>query len=157
MNNRVPRRPNFCIALIITFAILALNLTPVANAQGAATRVETFSLAPDGQVRVENLRGATSIEVWNEDSVRVVAERKTPPSLALDASDVVLMSAQNTVIIQCRQSSKPGRIDLTDLSSCSRAHSIDGRHLARRSQRTSGKRGRRNDSRQHLLSIAKDR
>lgn len=113
MKNRVPRRPNLIVTLIITLAVMALNLAPVANAQAPATRVETFSLAPDGQVRVENLRGATSVEVWNEDSVRVVAERKTPPSLALEPADVVLMSAQNTVIIQCRQSGKPGRIDLT--------------------------------------------
>lgn len=107
MKNRVP------LALIIAIALLALDLTPVVNAQAAATRVETFGLAPDGQVRIENLRGSTSIEVWNEESVRVVAERKTPPSLALEPSDLILMSAQNTIIIQCRQSGKPGRIDLT--------------------------------------------
>ena len=113
MKNRVPRSPNFSIALIITLAMMVFDLTPIVNAQAAATRVETFSLAPDGQVRVENLRGATSVEVWNEESVRVVAERKTPPSLALEPADLVLMSAQNTVIIQCRQSGKPGRINLT--------------------------------------------
>ena len=120
MKNRVPlalrriaRRPNLGIALIITVVALALALPPALNAQAGATRVETFGLAPDGQVRVENLRGATSVEVWNEDSVRVVAERKTPPSLALDPSDLILMSAQNQIIIQSRQSSRPGRIDLT--------------------------------------------
>ncbi|HJQ69612.1 MAG TPA: VWA domain-containing protein [Blastocatellia bacterium] len=113
MKNRVPRRLNLGIALIITVALLTLNIAPVVCAQGAATRVETFDLALDGQVQVENLRGATSVEVWNEQTVRVVAERKTPPSLALEPADVVLMSAQNTVIIQCRQSSKPGRVDLT--------------------------------------------
>jgi VWFA-related protein len=98
---------------MIIFAVLASNLTPLVNAQMSATRVETFTLAPDGQVNIQNLRGATSIEVWNEESVRVVAERKTPPTLPLEPSDLVLMGAQNTIIIECRQSGKPGRIDLT--------------------------------------------
>lgn len=120
MNSRVPITLSAIgnariasIALIIAFAVLALNLTPIINAQVSATRVETFRLAPDGQVNIQNLRGATSIEVWNEESVRVVAERKTPPSLPLESSDLILMGAQNTIIIECRQAGKPGRIDLT--------------------------------------------
>jgi VWFA-related protein len=120
MNSRVPITLSAIgnarvagIALIIAFAVLASNLTPIINAQVPATRVETFTLAPDGQVNIQNLRGATSIEVWNEESVRVVAERKTPPSLPLEPSDLILMSAQNTIIIECRQAGKPGRIDLT--------------------------------------------
>ena len=120
MNSRVPinlsakgTRRAASIALLIAFAVLASNLTPIVSAQMSATRVETFTLAPDGQVNIQNLRGATSIEVWNEESVRVVAERKTPPSLPLEPSDLVLMGAQNTLIIECRQSGKPGRIDLT--------------------------------------------
>ncbi len=120
MNSRVPitlsakgTRRTATLALIIAIAVLAVNLTPIVNAQVSATRVETFTLAPDGQVNIQNLRGATSIEVWNEESVRVVAERKTPPSLPLEPSDLVLMGAQNTIIIECRQSGKPGRIDLT--------------------------------------------
>jgi VWFA-related protein len=82
-----------------------------ARAQGSSVRVESFPLRPEGEVRVENSRGATRIEAWNNNSVRVVAE-KTPAGSALSQSEIVLMSAQNTIIVQCREGGQTGKIDL---------------------------------------------
>jgi VWFA-related protein len=100
-------------ALSFLFISAFLINIPTLEAQNASVRVETFDLNPGGQVRIENLRGATRIEVWDADSVRVVAEKKTPAGASLDPADLVLMGIQNTITIQCRQTNRPGRIDLT--------------------------------------------
>jgi len=97
------------LLILSTFFIATTTL----HAQGGAVRVETFNLISGGQVRVENLRGATRIEVWDFDSVRVVAEKKTPAGAVLDPTDLILMGIQNTLTVQCRQSPRAGRIDLT--------------------------------------------
>src|SRR6185503_13481018 len=100
-------------ALSLLFISAFLINIPALEAQNASARVETFDLNPGGQVRIENLRGSTRIEVWDVDSVRVVAEKKTPAGASLDPADLVLMGIQNTITIQCRQTNRPGRIDLT--------------------------------------------
>ena len=102
------------IALFLSLLlILCVINTSTLRAQGSAVRTETFSVNPGGQVRIENVRGATRVEVWEDQTVRVVAEKRTPAGSALDSNDLVLMSIQNTVYIQCKQSARPGRIDLT--------------------------------------------
>lgn len=103
------RRVALSLFFISTFFI---NM-PSLEAQGTSVRVETFNLNPGGQVRIENLRGATRIEAWDMDSVRVVAEKKSPAGASLDPSDLMLMGIQNTITIQCRQLGRAGRIDLT--------------------------------------------
>jgi VWFA-related protein len=103
------RRVALSLLFISTFFI---NM-PSLEAQGTSVRVETFNLNPGGQVRIENLRGATRIEAWDMDSVRVVAEKKSPAGASLDPSDLMLMGVENTITIQCRQLGRPGRIDLT--------------------------------------------
>ena len=103
------RRVALTLLFISTFFINIRSL----EAQGSSVRVETFNLNPGGQVRIENLRGATRLEVWDMDSVRVVAEKKSPAGASLDASDLMLMGIQNTITIQCKQQGRPGRIDLT--------------------------------------------
>ncbi len=94
---------------------LLLVLTPfaaqLADAQGAATRVETFVLPPNGAVRIENTRGATQVRTWDGQAVRIIAEKRG--DYALEPSEMVLMRAGNTVVVQCRQTNLPGRIDLT--------------------------------------------
>jgi VWFA-related protein len=101
----------FFLSLLFVSAILANN--PALLAQGSSSRSETFDLMPGGQVRIENLRGATRIEVWDADTVRALAEKKSPAGASLDPADLVLMGIQNTITIQCKQSARPGRIDLT--------------------------------------------
>jgi len=81
------------------------------RAQGSAVRVETFSLKLNGEVVVENPRGATRVESWNYQTVRVVAEKKGPAGSSIDPGELVLMGALNSVIVQCKPG--PGRIDLT--------------------------------------------
>ncbi|HVG19448.1 MAG TPA: hypothetical protein VNI02_10365, partial [Blastocatellia bacterium] len=45
-------------ALLMSLLVIAYAIdTSTLKAQGAATRAETFSLNPGGQVRVENARG----------------------------------------------------------------------------------------------------
>ena len=101
------------VALSLLFiSIFFINIQSL-TAQGSSVRVETFNLNPGGQVRIENLRGATRIEAWDMDSVRVVAEKKSPAGASLDPSDLMLMGIQNTITIQCKQQGRPGRIDLT--------------------------------------------
>jgi VWFA-related protein len=102
-----------CALSISLLAILCLIDTSKLMAQGAVTRTETFELSSGGQVRVENARGATHVEAWEDQTVRVIAEKRTPAGSPLDANELVLMSVQNTVYIQCKQSPRPGRIDLT--------------------------------------------
>ena len=100
-------------ALLLSLLVIAYTInTPTLQAQGAATRTETFSFNPGGQVRVENSRGATRVEVWEDQSVRVVAEKRTPAGSPLDPNDLTLMSIQDTIYVQCKQSTRPGRIDL---------------------------------------------
>jgi VWFA-related protein len=96
-------------SLLLAFVLVAAGAT--LRAQGSAVRVETFSLKVDGEVVVENSRGATRVESWEQQTVRVVAEKKGPAGSALEGGELVLMGALNSVIIQCRQGA--GRIDLT--------------------------------------------
>jgi Ca-activated chloride channel homolog len=102
----------FHIALAFSFIVSTLLITPAANAQGTGVRVESFSLRPDGQVRIENARGATSVEVWDGSTVRMIAEKRSTTGNTIKPSDLVLMAAQNTLLIQCKQNAEPGRIDL---------------------------------------------
>jgi VWFA-related protein len=94
--------------LFLPVALYTFSLT--AGAQGSSIRVETFAFKPNGSVSVENSLGATRVDVWDQQIVRVVAEKKSGG--ALSPADLVLMGAQDTVIIQCRQNASPGRIDL---------------------------------------------
>jgi VWFA-related protein len=91
--------------------LLVIN-HPSARAQASATRIESFDLNADGQVRIENMRGAIRIDVWEMPTVRVVAEKRSPVGAALEPNELLLMGIQNTITIQCRQSNRPGRIDL---------------------------------------------
>jgi VWFA-related protein len=112
LNNRGTSSQVRC-ALLFSLLVIAYAInTSTLQAQGAATRAETFSFNPGGQVRVENSRGATRVEVWEDQTVRVVAEKRTPSGSSLDPNDLALMSIQDTVYIQCKQSPRPGRIDL---------------------------------------------
>jgi len=96
---------------LILFALVFVTAAATLRAQGSAVRVETFSLRLNGEVVVENPRGATRVEAWDFQTVRVVAEKKGPAGSALEPGELVLMGAQNSVIVQCKQGS--GRIDLT--------------------------------------------
>lgn len=91
--------------------LLFLVAAATSGAQGTAIRVENFSLKPDGAVVVENPRGATRIESWDDQTVRVVAEKKALPGSSIEPGELVLMGAQNSIIVQCKQGA--GRIDLT--------------------------------------------
>jgi VWFA-related protein len=93
---------------LFAFVFLLASTTP--RAQGTAVRTETFSLKPGGEIVVENARGATRVESWDYQTVRVLAEKRAPGS-SIEPGELVLMGAQNSLIIQCRQGSD--RIDLT--------------------------------------------
>jgi VWFA-related protein len=106
------RRRIVRVASLIALMLFVIN-HPLARAQASATRIESFDLNPGGQVRVENMRGAIHIDVWEMPTVRVVAEKRTPVGAALDPNELLLMGIQNTITIQCRQSNRAGRVDLT--------------------------------------------
>jgi len=99
------------IRSLVLFAILFITPAATLRAQGSAVRVETFSLRLNGEVVVENARGATRVEAWDYQTVRVVAEKKGPAGSSIEPGELVLMGAQNSVIVQCKQGT--GRIDLT--------------------------------------------
>src|SRR5215212_216300 len=80
-----------CVVLSLLFVSAIFANNPALLAQGLSSRSETFDLIPGGQVRIENLRGSTRVEVWDTDTVRVLAEKKTPAGAALDPTDLVLM------------------------------------------------------------------
>ena len=94
---------------LFLFAFVFL-LTSTSRAQGSAVRTETFSFKPGGEIVVENARGATRVESWDYQTVRVLAEKRAPGS-SIEPGELVLMGAQNSVIVQTRQGSD--RIDLT--------------------------------------------
>ena len=100
------------VALAIGFAVAFLISTNTLGAQTSSTRVESFSLQPGGEVRVDNARGSTRVDVWEGQTVRVSAEKKGAPSTPLEPGELVLMGMGNTVFIQCKQGSSLGRIDL---------------------------------------------
>ena len=112
MNTLAPTLRNMrrvsCLSLFL-FVLLITNLT--AGAQGSAIRVETFSLKPGGEVAVENPRGETRVESWNSQTVRVLAEKQAGSMSSIQPGELVLMGAQNSVVIQCKPGS--GRINLT--------------------------------------------
>lgn len=110
LDNRIRLRR--VVLSLLFISILFINM-PSLKAQGSSVRIETFNLNPGGQVRIENLRGSTRIDVWDMDSVRVVAEKKSPAGASLDPSDLMLMGIQNSIEIQCKQQGRAGRIDLT--------------------------------------------
>jgi VWFA-related protein len=107
----IHRRGVCRVGSLLLFALLFSSTAAALQAQGSAVRVETFSLRLNGEVVVENPRGATRIESWDFQTVRVVAEKKGPAGSSIESGELVLMGAQNSVIVQCRQGS--GRIDLT--------------------------------------------
>jgi VWFA-related protein len=116
MNTSAPTQRRDCshhVSLTLFFAIVFLASTSVLGAQGSSTRVESFSLQPGGEVRVENSRGSTRVDAWEGQTVRVTAEKKAGTPTALETGELVLMGTGNMVIIQCKQGSSTARIDLT--------------------------------------------
>src|SRR5512143_1159692 len=113
MNNSAPmnQRGGYRLLVHLLFPFVFVTASVPLHAQGSAVRVETFSLKPDGGVFVENSRGATRVESWDYQTVRITAEKKDTAGSSIGPGELVLMSAQNSVIVQCKQGS--GRIDLT--------------------------------------------
>jgi VWFA-related protein len=92
-------------------ALLSLLLfLPSESIAQSSIRVESFTLKPGGQVRIENARGGITVEVWEGQKVRITAEKTN--GTPIERTDLVLMAAQNTVLAQCRQGARMGRIDL---------------------------------------------
>ncbi|MCI0485197.1 MAG: VWA domain-containing protein [Blastocatellia bacterium] len=97
--------------LFISFAAApGIKISFLSRAENSSVRVETFTLKPNGSLQVENALGSTRVETWNNNTARIVAEKEGGGALL--PSEVVMMGAQNTIIIQCRQTGSPGRINL---------------------------------------------
>ena len=101
-------RTSLFIPLVLSMFLIAPGL----NAQGSSVRVETFAFRPNGNVSIENSQGATRVSVWEERTVRVVAEKRGNAASPLHPSDLVLMGAGDTIIVQCKRPTGSGRIDL---------------------------------------------
>jgi VWFA-related protein len=99
------------VGSMLLFALAFVTAAATLRAQGSAVRVETFSLKLNGEVVVENARGTTRIESWDYQTVRVIAEKNAAAGSSIEPGELVLMGAQNSIIVQCKQGS--GRIDLT--------------------------------------------
>jgi VWFA-related protein len=72
-----------------------------------------FSFRSDGYVRVENLRGITRIQTWNNQKVHIIAEKKSPSGGPLNSSELILSSDENTISIESMRAGDQGRIDIT--------------------------------------------
>ncbi|HEY7914866.1 MAG TPA: VWA domain-containing protein [Blastocatellia bacterium] len=106
---RIAGRFLFTIIFISTVTLAPRALV----AQGSSVRAETFPLGANGQVQISNARGATRVQSWDNNSVRVVAEKKTPAGSALEPADLMLMGAQGSLFVECKNSARGGRVDLT--------------------------------------------
>jgi hypothetical protein len=101
----IHRRGVCRVGSLLLFALLFSTAAAALQAQGSAVRVETFSLKLNGEVVVENPRGATRVESWDFQTVRVVAENLvailgTPrvtlyPTLATDVDFRVQIEVRN--------------------------------------------------------------
>lgn len=107
----IQRRNVYCVRSLFLFSIVGFVASITLHAQGSAVRVESFSLKPGGEVVVENPRGATRVESWEAETVRVVAEKKAPGATSIEPGELVLMGAQNSILVQCKPGA--GRVDLT--------------------------------------------
>src|ERR1041385_1362495 len=96
---------------LLVFTSLFVATAVTLKGQESAVRVETFSMKQNGEVSIENARGATRVESWDYQTVRVVAEKKSNSGAAIEPGELVLMGAQGSVIVQCKPGS--GKIDLT--------------------------------------------
>ncbi len=105
---RDARRRRLQASLVALLSLLFFH--PAESIAQSSIRVESFTLKPGGQVRVENARGSIGIEVWEGQKVRITAEKTN--GTPIERSDLVLMAAQNTVLVQCKQGAQVGRIDL---------------------------------------------
>jgi VWFA-related protein len=95
-------------ALVALLSLIFFH--PAESMAQSSIRVESFALKPGGQVRIENARGGINVEVWEGQQVRITAEKTN--GTPIERSDLVLMAAQNTVLVQCKQGAQMGRIDL---------------------------------------------
>ena len=113
MHTLAPRRRGLrrvsSLSFLFFFFVIVMT-SSLARAQGTALRVETFSLKPGGEVAVENPRGETRVESWDSQTVRVVAEKRAPAASSIEPGELVLMGAQNSIIVQCKPGT--GWIDL---------------------------------------------
>lgn len=104
---RDARRRHLQASLIALLSLVFFH--PAESIAQSSIRVESFTLKPGGQVRIENARGGISVEVWEGQKVRITAEKTN--GTPIERSDLVLMAAQNTVLVQCKQGVQMGRID----------------------------------------------
>lgn len=111
MSSAAPRATGY-VASFLSISFLLAGIPSSTRAQGSSIRMETFAFRPNGQVRIENLRGATRVEVWDDQSVHVVAQKRAPAGKALDSSELMMMGTDNTLFIQCRQTGRPDQVDL---------------------------------------------
>ena len=121
MNTKAPHRldtlsagsPSLRTAIAGVATLFVLAMATGSRADGTGKRVETFNLSPNGVVKVENYRGSVRVEVWNQPTVQVTADKTDPKDGPLSPSDLVLMSINGNVTVECKQNGKPDRIDLT--------------------------------------------
>lgn len=105
------RRKPLCVSAACVFALSLVTAVPSSPAQTSNIRMETFQFKPNGQVRIENKRGSIRVEVWDDWSVQIVAEKKTPGRM-LEASELALMGAENSLLVQCRDIGRVERVDI---------------------------------------------
>jgi VWFA-related protein len=112
MKTLAPKRRGLRRVSSLSFFLCVVAVASLlTRAQGTAVRVETFSLRPGGEVTVENPRGETRVESWDYQTVRVVAEKRASAAGSIEPRELVLMGAQNSIIVQCKPG--VGQIDLT--------------------------------------------
>jgi VWFA-related protein len=101
----------WCVLFVLT-GLTAPAVPAPAYAQHSSVRMETLPIRSNGQLRVESLRGSIHVEVWDDQSVQIVAQKRNPPGKPLDPSELVLMGTDSLLLVQCRQTGQPDRVDL---------------------------------------------
>ncbi len=134
------RRP--LLTPVLLLSVLALLLAGAAGARMNRENVQTFPLAADGRLSLENVNGDVIIEAWDRDEVSVETLIRAKTQESLDEVEVVIDAGADRIRIETvyperrRRKHEAASVDYT--IRMPRGASIDGLELVNGSLTVSG-------------------
>ena len=94
--------------LAVGMALVLLWVGLAAAADNTETFDQTYPLAADGRVSVENINGDLNVEVWDRNEVHVVALKEAESAEALEGLKVNVDASANSLSIETKYPSSDG-------------------------------------------------